>query len=106
MVAHWGMSERLGPVAFGVSEEHPFLGREMAESREFSEHTAQVIDEETSRILLAAADRASTLLAENRAKLDELAKKLAEQEQLDEKEIEVVLGPPAERASDRDALAP
>ena len=51
MVTHWGMSERLGPVAFRDSEDHPFLGREMAEPRRFSEHTAQVIDEEVSRLL-------------------------------------------------------
>ena len=49
MVTHWGMSERLGPVAFRTSEEHPFLGKEIDEQREFSEHTAQVIDEEVSR---------------------------------------------------------
>ncbi len=58
MVSHWGMSERLGPVAFRLGEEHPFLGKEMAEPREFSEHTAQVIDEETVRIIREAADRA------------------------------------------------
>src|SRR5581483_9184556 len=42
MVAHWGMSERLGPVSYRTSEEHPFLGREIYEQREFSEHTAQI----------------------------------------------------------------
>jgi cell division protease FtsH len=45
MVTAWGMSERLGPVAYRTSEEHPFLGKEIYEQREFSEHTAQVIDE-------------------------------------------------------------
>ncbi len=59
MVTHWGMSELLGPVTFRDSEEHPFLGREIAEPRRFSEHTAQLIDEEVSRILRAASDRAS-----------------------------------------------
>ena len=58
MVTHWGMSERLGPVAFRDSEDHPFLGREMAEPRRFSEHTAQVIDEEVSRLLRDASDKA------------------------------------------------
>ena len=58
MVAHWGMSERLGPVAYRTSEEHPFLGREIYEQREFSEHTAQLIDEEVSRILHEADARA------------------------------------------------
>ena len=66
MVTHWGMSERLGPVTFRDSEEHPFLGREIAEPRRFSEHTAQLIDEEVSRILRAASDRAREMLTQHR----------------------------------------
>ncbi|MCE9608516.1 MAG: ATP-dependent zinc metalloprotease FtsH [Planctomycetia bacterium] len=97
MVAHWGMSERLGPVAFRIGEEHPFLGREMSEPREFSEHTAQVIDEETARILHTAADQAKKLLIEYRPKLDLLANKLADAETLEVQEIEALLGPAAER---------
>ncbi len=69
MVTHWGMSDRLGPVAYRTSEEHPFLGKEFHEQREFSEHTAQLIDEEVSKILHTAADRARTMLEENRDKL-------------------------------------
>ncbi len=94
MVTHWGMSERLGPVAFRDSEDHPFLGREMAEPRRFSEHTAQVIDEEVSRILRDASDKATTMLKERREMLDMLAKKLEEAETLDEEEIEKLIGPP------------
>ncbi len=94
MVTHWGMSERLGPVAFRDAEDHPFLGREMAEPRRFSEHTAQVIDEEVSRILRDASDKATTMLNERREKLDVLAKKLEEAETLDEEEIEKLIGPP------------
>ena len=48
MVTQWGMSERVGPVFFRASEEHPFLGREMSEPRDHSEHTAQFIDEEVA----------------------------------------------------------
>ncbi len=59
MVAHWGMSEKIGPVACRASEEHPFLGKEIVEQREYSEHTAQMIDEEISRILNEADSRAS-----------------------------------------------
>ena len=66
MVTHWGMSERLGPVTFRDSEDHPFLGREIAEPRRFSEHTAQLIDEEVSRILRAASDRALEMLTQHR----------------------------------------
>ncbi|HEV2971856.1 MAG TPA: ATP-dependent zinc metalloprotease FtsH [Pirellulales bacterium] len=95
MVAHWGMSERLGPVAYRTSEEHPFLGREIYEQREFSEHTAQVIDEEVSRILHEAADQAQQLLAERREKLDAVAHALEEKEVLDDAEIEELIGPSA-----------
>ena len=97
MVTHWGMSERLGPVAFRAGEEHPFLGKEMAEPREYSEHTAQVIDEEILRILRAAADRAEQVLRAHREKLDALATALEEDEVLDEGEIADLIGPPAYR---------
>jgi cell division protease FtsH len=95
MVSHWGMSERLGPVAFRIGEEHPFLGKEMAEPREFSEHTARVIDEETVRILRQAADRADRILKENRPKLDVLAQALEREEVLEERQIEELIGPSA-----------
>ena len=51
------MSDRLGPVAYRHAEEHPFLGREIVEQREFSDHTAQLIDEEIARILGTARRR-------------------------------------------------
>jgi len=96
MVSHWGMSDRIGPVAYNTGEEHPFLGREMAhEHREFSEHTAQIIDEEITRILNEASTKARDLLAENRGKLDQLAGTLEEKEMLDRDEIEDLIGPPA-----------
>jgi cell division protease FtsH len=97
MVTHWGMSERLGPVAFRDTEEHPFLGREIAQPRQFSEHTAQVIDEEVERILRAAAERAGELLTAQRPKLETLAKALGREETLDEAAIEKLIGPPARR---------
>ncbi|HUY35308.1 MAG TPA: ATP-dependent zinc metalloprotease FtsH [Pirellulales bacterium] len=99
MVTHWGMSERIGPVAYRTSEEHPFLGKEIQEPREFSEHTAQVIDEEVARMLHEAAQRASDLLAAHRGLLDKLALALAEREVLDELEIAAVIGPSPNRAT-------
>lgn len=94
MVTRWGMSERLGPVAFSNNEEHPFLGREMAqEHRTFSERTARVIDDEISKILHAAADRATQMLNEHREKLDRLANALFDREILDSEEIEKLIGP-------------
>ncbi|HBB73713.1 MAG TPA: cell division protein FtsH [Planctomycetaceae bacterium] len=97
MVAHWGMSERLGPVSCQSSHEHPFLGRDVYEQREFSERTAQIIDEEVARVLGDAAERAARLLAENRDKLDRLASELEEREMLDDTEVVEIIGPATPR---------
>ena len=97
MVTHWGMSERLGPVAFRDGEEHPFLGKEMAEQRQYSETTARIIDEEVGLLLRQAADRAVELLSKHRDDLDRLAGALENEETLDEGDLERLLGPPAYR---------
>jgi cell division protease FtsH len=94
MVTHWGMSERLGPVAYHVSEDHPFLGREIAQhERQFSEYTAQLIDEEVAKILHAAEDLARRTLQQQAKKLNMLAEALLERETLDEDEIADLVGP-------------
>ncbi|MFM1997851.1 MAG: hypothetical protein RLZZ111_2238 [Planctomycetota bacterium] len=100
MVSHWGMSERVGPVACHVSNEHPFLGRDVYEQREYGEHTAQIIDEEVSRILGEAAARAAALLAEHRGKLDSLSAALESREMLDDTEVVEIIGPAAPRRGD------
>jgi cell division protease FtsH len=92
MVMNWGMSERLGPVSYKLSDEDPFLGREIHQQRQFSEHTMELIDEEVGRILREQSDRASELLARQRRNLEALAERLLEKEELDEHEIESVLG--------------
>jgi cell division protease FtsH len=92
MVTQWGMSDRVGPVFFRDGEEHPFLGREMTETRDHSEHTAQLIDEEVSRILREADARAFGLLEEHRHDLDRLTEALIEREVLAVSEIEAVIG--------------
>ncbi len=97
MVTHWGMSERLGPVAFRDGEEHPFLGKEIAEPRQYSEATARIIDEEVAQLLRQAADRAAELLLQHRNELDRLAGALEAEETLDEGDLERLLGPPAYR---------
>ncbi|MEX0716218.1 MAG: ATP-dependent zinc metalloprotease FtsH [Planctomycetaceae bacterium] len=94
MVAHWGMSEVVGPVAFRHGEEHPFLGREIHEQREFSDDTARTIDQEIHRILSEAFRRATGILEENREKLDQLSVALLESETLDKADVTKVLGPP------------
>jgi len=106
MITHWGMSERLGPVAYRTGEENPFLGKEFHEQREFSEHTAQVIDEEVARILHAAADRARSLLEKHRDELDRLSAALEENEVLNEHEIETLIGPSPNKSSRHNGRPP
>lgn len=94
MVTLWGMSERLGPVAFQQSDENPFLGRELAhEHRQYSEHTAQIIDEEVAKILHSAADRAKRTLLEHADDLERLSEALLEREEIDQDELEALIGP-------------
>ena len=97
MVTHWGMSERVGPVAFHSGGDDPFLGREIVqEQRLHSEHTAQIIDDELSKILHTAADRSQRLLSDHRAKLDAISGALLEREVLDEDELVELIGPSAQ----------
>ena len=93
MVTKWGMSERLGPVSYKLSDDDPFLGREIHQQRQFSEHTMELIDAEVARILHAASDRAVNILTENRDKLDTLAEGLVAEEELSEKDITELIGP-------------
>src|SRR5205085_6359145 len=91
MVTHWGMSERLGPMSFRVGEEHVFLGKEIQEPRDFSEGTAQMIDEEVQRLLREADQRAHDHLQQHRAELDRLAEALLHREELSRDEIDRLL---------------
>ena len=93
MVTHWGMSEKLGPVSYKMSEEDPFLGREMQKSRQFSEHTMEVIDEEVHKILGKASQDAGDLLVKHREELEKLTAALLKTEELDRKEIAEIIGP-------------
>jgi cell division protease FtsH len=87
MVCEWGMSEKLGPLTFGKKEEQIFLGREIAQHRDYSEHTAIEIDEEVRRIVTEAYQKTKDILTENKVGLDTLATALLEKETLDGKEI-------------------
>lgn len=93
MVAHWGMSEKVGPVAFKQSEEHPFLGKEMQSSREFSEETARIIDVEVTNILKEANETAINMLNDYREQMDALAEALLEHEDIEHEELIKILGP-------------
>ncbi len=92
MVTHWGMSPKIGPVSYKTSEEDPFLGREMHRSRQFSEHTQELIDEEVGRILLEADQKAEQLLREHRSELEKITRALLEEEELGEKELTNLIG--------------
>ncbi|MDA0659902.1 MAG: ATP-dependent zinc metalloprotease FtsH [Planctomycetota bacterium] len=93
MVTRWGMSERIGPVTYKLSDSDPFLGREMHEQRKFSEHTLRMIDEEVASIIQDAAEQAMEMLMKHRSELDRLADSLCEREELDEREITELIGP-------------
>jgi cell division protease FtsH len=93
MVMHWGMSERLGPVSYKLSDADPFLGRELHQQRQFSEHTMELIDGEVARILHEASERSTQLLTQHRDKLKKLAATLIEQEELDARGIADLIGP-------------
>jgi cell division protease FtsH len=90
MVCQWGMSEKVGPVAFTRGEEHPFLGRKLAEEKGFSEEMAWKIDQEITSIIRQGEKVADELLAANRPSLDALATALQEEETLDGVRVEEI----------------
>jgi len=91
MVCQWGMSEKLGPVTFRHREPHPFLGREMAEPRDFSEHTAWIIDEEIRKIIRDMEKKAKDMLQSNGEAFKTIAKELLANETLSKDDIDKVL---------------
>ena len=93
MVSRWGMSEEIGPVDLRESEEHPFLGREIAQPRHYSEHSAEAVDDATRKLLLNAEQRALDVIRSHRPQLDRLIAALKEKETLHKEEIEKLLGP-------------
>jgi cell division protease FtsH len=96
MVCQFGMSS-LGPMTFGKQEEQIFLGREIAQHRDYSEHTAVTIDEEVRKFVMQGYNRAKTILTENREGLVRIAESLLERESLDAAEIKTLLsGQPLE----------
>ena len=92
MVCQWGMSEKIGAMTFSRGEEHPFLGRKLAEEKSFSEEMAWRIDQEIASIIRKAEQQAEELLSANRAKLDLLAEALQAEETLDGKRVDEIIG--------------
>jgi len=97
MVARWGMSEDIGPIDLRESEEHPFLGREIAQPRHYSEHSARAVDEAVRKLVHQAEECANTTLQAHRPQLERLIAELEAKETLQRTEIEQALGEVAEK---------
>jgi len=91
MVCEWGMSEDMGPLAYGKNEEEIFLGREITKHNNYSELTAQEIDKEIKKIVMDGISRAEKILNENIEILHKLSKELLEREILDSEEIDKII---------------
>jgi cell division protease FtsH len=100
MVTEWGMS-RIGPIAFGQEDEPIFLGKEIARHKDYSEETAQAIDDEVKSILDECLNQAEQILTEHKDQVETLTQALVEKETLSDAEVRDVLGlPPAQSDSD------
>ena len=88
IVTELGMSQKLGPLSFGKKDEQIFLGREIAKHKDYSERTAEEIDEEVKHIVTNAYERARKILTENFSLLEGFAHRLLEKETMDAAEIE------------------
>jgi cell division protease FtsH len=91
MVCEWGMSEKLGPLTFGKREEQIFLGKEIMKHKDYSEKTAEEIDEEVKAIISERYVYSKNLLLNNKSTLLKLAQALRDKETLDSVEIEAII---------------
>ena len=91
MVAQWGMSDKVGPVSLGRGEEHPFLGRELAQPKRYSEDMAWLMDQEIRELIIGAEATAEEILRKNRTILDRLAEALLAEEVLDRADVERII---------------
>jgi len=92
LVMLYGMSESIGPIAFGDKHELVFLGREIGEQKNYSEAVAAKIDAEITKFIMAALETAKAVLNKNRAKLEEIAKILIDQETIEREQFEEIVG--------------
>ncbi len=95
MVAQWGMSEKVGPINLPRGEEHPFLGRELASPKHYSDDMAWMMDQEIRDLVVKAENRAREILAQEKDALERLLQILLEEETLDSSALEEMLGAPA-----------
>jgi cell division protease FtsH len=104
MVTQFGMSDRLGPVSYRIGEEHVFLGKEIVEPRDFSDGTAQLIDQEVQRILREADQRAYDLINRNRQALEKIVQSLLQNEELSKEQLDALLGEKSPQTQSRPAV--
>ncbi|HRZ88392.1 MAG TPA: cell division protein FtsH, partial [Spirochaetia bacterium] len=95
MVCEWGMSPKMGAVAYGQEDEPIFLGKEIARHKDYSEETARNIDASVRSILDEGRDRALSILTDHKDQLETLARELIQKETLQDDAIRVLLGFPA-----------
>ncbi|MDZ4712845.1 MAG: ATP-dependent zinc metalloprotease FtsH [bacterium] len=91
MVCEFGMSEKLGPIAYGQKQEEVFLGREINQHKDYSETTQILIDDEIKKIVQSGMDKAERLLIENSDKLHRMSDALLEREILDSSELDMIM---------------
>jgi len=91
MIRSWGMSEKLGPLSYAKNEEQIFIGREIAQHRDYSDETARKIDEEINTLIDATYNRARKVLEENLDILHKLAELLLEKETVQGKELDELI---------------
>ena len=91
MVTAWGMSDKLGPMAYGKNQENVFMGRDFGHQRDYSEQVAFEIDEEIKHIVDERYELAKRLLSENRDMLEAISRELLDKETIDDKEFEEIM---------------
>ncbi len=102
MVSQWGMSEKMGAMTYGKSQEHVFMGRDFGTTRDFSEEFAADLDREVKNIIDGRYEVARQLLTDNRDLLDAIAKELLEKETLDDDDVtEIIVKIKGEEFNDR-----
>ncbi|MDP1891700.1 MAG: ATP-dependent zinc metalloprotease FtsH [Gemmatimonadaceae bacterium] len=109
-VSQWGLSDKIGPILVGDNEQELFLGAQLMNRREVSERTAQLVDEEVSRVVHESYEKARVVLTENRALLDTLAMALLDRETLSREDIKMLVDgetlPPLVPPSNPSLMAP
>jgi cell division protease FtsH len=104
MVCNWGMSDRIGPVTFTRGEEYSFLGRELAQERDFSEDTARIIDEEINRMITEAERATQSLIEDHRNELEAIANALLIHETLEKEDILRIMSGGSPRQKKREEI--